>query len=144
MAVLIGKMDSTDSKMDVAGKLDIDIDSPEINAMEWLGLFSGEKIPKGVNLSPIDIMTDLMLRKMSYKEGERDMLILHHMFTAEFPDHKEEITSTMIDFGVSGGDSSMARTVSLPCAIGVKLILDGKINLRGVQFLSCLRFMSRF
>jgi saccharopine dehydrogenase (NAD+, L-glutamate forming) len=39
----------------------------------------------------------------------------------------------MIDFGISGGDSSMARTVSLPLGIGVKLMAEGKINLTGVQ-----------
>ncbi|MBU3902350.1 MAG: saccharopine dehydrogenase, partial [Candidatus Thermoplasmatota archaeon] len=31
------------------------------------------------------------------------------------------------------GDSSMARTVSLPAAIATKLVLEGKINVKGVQ-----------
>ncbi|MGB5163237.1 MAG: saccharopine dehydrogenase C-terminal domain-containing protein, partial [Thermoanaerobaculia bacterium] len=30
-------------------------------------------------------------------------------------------------------DSSMARTVSLPAAIGARMILEGKITIRGVQ-----------
>ena len=38
----------------------------------------------------------------------------------------------MIDFGIPGGDSSMARTVGLPAAVGVRLILDGKIDETGV------------
>ena len=46
---------------------------------------------------------------------------------------KRLITSTLIEYGISNGDSSMARTVSLPLAIGVKLILDGKIKLTGVR-----------
>ena len=46
---------------------------------------------------------------------------------------KELIPSTLIDYGIPNGDSSMARTVSLPLAIGVKLILTGKITLTGVQ-----------
>ncbi|HIA30795.1 MAG TPA: saccharopine dehydrogenase, partial [Candidatus Marinimicrobia bacterium] len=46
---------------------------------------------------------------------------------------KEFITSTLIDYGIPKGDSSMARTVSLPLAIGVKLILTGKITLTGIQ-----------
>ena len=45
----------------------------------------------------------------------------------------EEITSTLIDYGRPGGDSSMARTVSLPAAIGAKLILDGEIAMTGVH-----------
>jgi saccharopine dehydrogenase-like NADP-dependent oxidoreductase len=51
---------------------------------------------------------------------------------AEFRDHTEKITSTMIDFGIPNGDSSMNRTVGLPAAVGVRLILEGKIASRGV------------
>ncbi|RLC49761.1 MAG: saccharopine dehydrogenase, partial [Candidatus Cloacimonadota bacterium] len=74
-----------------------------------------------------------MLEKMSYEEGERDLLVLHHQFVAEYPNKTQKITSTMIDFGIPNGDSSMARTVSLPAAIGVRMILEGKINLTGVH-----------
>ncbi len=69
---------------------------------------------------------------MALAPGERDLLILQHQFVAEFPDHKERITSTMIDFGIPNGDSSMNRTVGLPAAVGVRLILEGKIKSRGV------------
>ncbi len=63
------------------------------------------------------------------------MIVLHHDFLAEYPDEnrKEKITSTLIDFGIPGGDSSMARTVSLPAAIASKLILQGKIKETGVH-----------
>jgi hypothetical protein len=39
----------------------------------------------------------------------------------------------MVDTGIPNGDSSMARTVSLPAAIATKLILKGQIKLTGVQ-----------
>ena len=45
---------------------------------------------------------------------------------------KEKITSTMIDFGIPGGDSSMNRTVGLPAAVGVRFILEGRFNQPGV------------
>ncbi|MCK4445704.1 MAG: saccharopine dehydrogenase, partial [Candidatus Marinimicrobia bacterium] len=48
-------------------------------------------------------------------------------------DKKKRITSTLIDFGIPGGDSSMARTVSLPAAIATKVILKGKIDVTGVH-----------
>ncbi|MCK4311912.1 MAG: saccharopine dehydrogenase, partial [Candidatus Cloacimonetes bacterium] len=40
---------------------------------------------------------------------------------------------TMIDYGIPNGDTSMARTVSLPAAIGVRMILEGKITVKGVH-----------
>jgi saccharopine dehydrogenase-like NADP-dependent oxidoreductase len=133
MGELIGKKNASNIKNEVASYLGIPVDSHEIQAYEWLGLFSDEAIPEGVPASPIDILTDLMERKMAYKTGERDMVALHHKFTAEFPGQTKEITSTMVDFGIPNGDSSMARTVSLPCAIGVYMILQGKIKLTGVH-----------
>ena len=54
-------------------------------------------------------------------------------FEAEYPDRREKITSTMIDFGIPHGYTSMARTVGLPSAIGVRLVLEGKVQLTGVQ-----------
>ncbi len=62
------------------------------------------------------------------------MLVMRHEFTARYPDGKvEEITSTLLDFGEPGGESSMARTVSLPAAIAARLILEGEITARGVH-----------
>jgi hypothetical protein len=75
-----------------------------------------------------------MAAKLAYKPGERDMLVMQHEFVAEYADHEEAITSTMVDFGIPGGDTSMARTVGLPAAIAVRLILQGQLRgLTGVQ-----------
>jgi len=38
-----------------------------------------------------------------------------------------------VDYGIPGGDTSVARTVALPAAIAVKMILNGKIDLHGVH-----------
>ncbi|MGD8399176.1 MAG: saccharopine dehydrogenase C-terminal domain-containing protein, partial [Anaerolineae bacterium] len=65
--------------------------------------------------------------KMAYAPGERDMLIMQHEFVAEYPDRREAITSTLIDYGISHGDTSMSRTVGLPAAIAVRLILQGEM-----------------
>jgi hypothetical protein len=61
------------------------------------------------------------------------MIVMHHEFIAEYPDRKEKITSTMIDFGIPNGDSSMSRTVALPVAIASRMILDGSMKLVGVH-----------
>ncbi len=75
-----------------------------------------------------------MLEKLQYEEGERDMIILQHEFIASYQEgKKEKITSTLIDFGIPGGDTSMARTVGLPAAISTRLILEGKIDRTGVH-----------
>jgi hypothetical protein len=129
-ARLIGS--SGDLKKDLAAHLEIAEDSEVIERLEWLGLLSDTPLPPKKN-TPIDILTAQMLEKMGYEEGERDLLLLQHEFVAEYPDRKQEITATMVDFGIPHGDTSMSRTVGLPAAIGVRLILQGKINLTGVH-----------
>ena len=61
------------------------------------------------------------------------MLVMRHDFVVDYPDKKEYISSTMVDYGLETGESSMSRTVSLPVAIAVRLVLQGKINLTGLQ-----------
>lgn len=126
---------TADLKADVAAYLNLPPDSDVIKNLDWLGLFADQNIetPKG-KISPLDLMTRLMLERMQYAEGERDLIILEHHFEATYPDGKEEhITSTLTAFGQPGGDSAMARTVSLPAAIAVDLILRGQITATGVQ-----------
>lgn len=101
--------------------------------LEWLGLFSEEPLPlqKG---SALDIMGACMTSKLSLAEGERDMIILQHEFIAVYPGNsKEKIISTLVDYGIPQGDTSMARTVGLPAAIGARMILEGKIRETGVH-----------
>ena len=116
----------------VASHLGLAADSYIIAALDWLGLFGDEPVAakKG---AAVDVLTARMLEKMSYRPEERDMLVLQHQFLAEYPDRKERIVSTMIDFGIPNGDSSMSRTVGLPAAIAVKLVLTGKISVTGVH-----------
>jgi len=129
---LIEQEPEGDLRKAMAGKLGIQEDSFILDNFEWLGLFSSENVPIE-NGGVIDVLTATMLDKMSYEDSERDMLVLYHNFIAEYADgKKEEITSTMIDYGIPNGDSSMSRTVSLPVAIGVRMILEGKFSKPGV------------
>jgi len=75
-----------------------------------------------------------MLERMQYAPGQRDMIVMRHRFDVEYPNgSKETIFSTLIDHGIVGGDSSMSRTVGLPAAIGARMILEGTIDVKGVQ-----------
>jgi len=120
-----------DIRSGVRDFLSLDENSFVLDNLEWLGLFSSDRLPIRYG-APIDILTACMLQKMRYEENERDMLIMHHEFVAQYADRTEEITSTMIDFGIPGGDTSMSRTVGLPAAIATRLILEGTIGRKGI------------
>ena len=120
-----------DVKEAVANFCKIEKDSKVISRFEWLGLFDERKIDPKIN-TRLDALCALFEEKMNYAPGERDMIVMHHEFIAKYPDKKQKITSTMIDYGIPNGDSSMSRTVALPVAIASRMILEGRINLTGV------------
>jgi len=132
LAHMIGS-DAKDLKGDVTKKLELEESDKVLSTMEWLGLFSEDKIPDGVK-TPLDALCHQMQSKMGYAPGERDMLVMNHTFLAEFEDGtKQNITSTLLNYGIKNGDTSMSRTVSLPLAITVNLVLTGKFTKPGLS-----------
>jgi saccharopine dehydrogenase-like NADP-dependent oxidoreductase len=106
--------------------------SPVIDSLDYLGFFSDEKLNAG-KTTPFEITSDRMINRMLLADNERDMVILQHIFLAAYSDGKREvIKSSMLDFGSPSTNTSIARTVALPAAIAVKLILEKKIKLTGV------------
>ncbi len=132
MARLVGAVDGEDVMQKAAQKVDLSIDDPIIKRLEWLGLFSDEVVPDFDNV--LDVLSQQMQDKLYFADGEIDMIAMQHKFTIENADGSQDlITSTLIDYGIPNGDSSMARTVSLPLGIGVRMMAEGKMNLTGVQ-----------
>jgi saccharopine dehydrogenase (NADP+, L-glutamate forming)/spermidine synthase len=130
---LAGAPEAQDIKSELRRKLGLKPDSKVIDKLEWLGLLSENRISLEYG-SPLDVLEMLMLKRLQYEEGERDMVVLQHEFVAvDDRGKKQKITSTLIDFGVPGGDSSMARTVGLPAAVGTRLVLEGRIRRTGVS-----------
>jgi saccharopine dehydrogenase-like NADP-dependent oxidoreductase len=134
MASLVHVKQDSEIKKAVSEYLNIEQDSDIIRRLDWLGILGSDPLPQGEK-TLLDILSAKLLEKLKYEKGERDMIVLYHDFLAEFPENnlKEKITSSLIDFGIPEGDSSMSRTVSLPAAIACKLILEKKIKDTGVH-----------
>jgi saccharopine dehydrogenase-like NADP-dependent oxidoreductase len=120
---------------DLAAYLGLDVTSKVVSDLAWLDLFDDAPIAApGGQISPLDLLTGVMLARMQFGPGERDLLVLVHHFNASYPNgRKEQISSTLVAFGQPDGDTAMARTVSLPAAIGVDLILQGRVQATGVH-----------
>ncbi|UCH84439.1 MAG: saccharopine dehydrogenase, partial [Candidatus Latescibacterota bacterium] len=128
---LIGASADEDLSKATAQFLGIEPFAAIIKRFEWLGLLGDKPLPADKD-NPLDYLNVLTLEMMEIGKDERDMIVMHHEFTAEFPGgEKEVLTSTLVDYGIPGEDTSVARTVSLPAALAVKLILDGKITDKG-------------
>jgi saccharopine dehydrogenase-like NADP-dependent oxidoreductase len=133
VAMLIGESNSENIREKAAKYLGLNKNAHALDAIEWLGLFSNEMMNRQLD-SPFEVTSDLMIDKMMIGQTERDMVVLQHMFLATYPGNKKEvIKSSMLDFGTLAADTAIARTVALPAAIGVEMILENKIDIKGVH-----------
>jgi len=127
---LIG-VDGSATRENLAGFLGLATDAKPIGDLEWLGFLSDEPLPAGATCL-LDVLAARMLSMMQYAPGERDMLVMQHEFTVEHADRSERVLSTLVDYGIPNGDSSMSRLVGLPAAIAARRILQGEIEQVGV------------
>jgi saccharopine dehydrogenase (NADP+, L-glutamate forming) len=101
--------------------------------MEWLGFFDDRPIPFDRG-SARDVVSVLFAEKLVFSPEERDMVVLHDEITSVFPNGKKELhRSSLVDYGVPGKWSSIAKTTGVPLAIAVRFILDGTIKTPGVH-----------
>ena len=111
----------------------IDQDSPMIEMLEWLGIFSDEKI--GVKEgTPAKILEAILMKKWKLSQHDKDMVVMWHKFNYTDCRSGDEVvlTSSMGVIGEEQGNTAMALTVGLPLGIAASLYLKGKIDLTGV------------
>lgn len=133
VAMMIGEESSVDIRKKAADYLGISVSSYAIEAIDWLGLFDDLAMGRQED-TPFEITSDVMIKKMEMHPDERDMVVMQHTFLASYPDGKKEvIKSRMLDFGTLATDTAVARTVALPAAVGVEMILQDKIDAKGVH-----------
>lgn len=112
--------------------LGISEDNEVYKNLEWLGLFSEEKIGL-VLATPAQVLQHLLAQKWKFEMNDHDMIVLYHEFVYELGGKTKKITATLVEKGESHNDTAMAKTVGLPLAIACKLIMAGSLNLPGVH-----------
>ena len=120
-------------KQELVDYLHIDINSPAMQALDFLGYFSDKAMNRTFD-SAYELTSDLMIERMMLAESERDMIVMQHNFVASYPSGKREmIVSRLLDYGIPNGDTSIARSVALPAAIAVDMLAQEKLTVTGVH-----------
>lgn len=125
-----GKTGSVKERM--ANFLGEEVGSPVMQKLEWLGLFSKRRIGMD-QATPALILENLLLEKWKLKETDKDMIIMQHEFEYEIDGKDKLLTSTLVLKGNGQEDTAMAKLVGIPMGIFVKLVMQGKINSKGVN-----------
>jgi saccharopine dehydrogenase (NADP+, L-glutamate forming) len=116
----------------VARFLDEDVDSPVMEKLQWLGLFSRRKINIHQG-TPAMILEDLLLEKWEMKPDDNDMILMQHEFEYELGGQQYISRSTLSMKGEDNQNTAMSKLVGLPLGIFVKLVMLGHIDTPGVQ-----------
>ena len=113
--------------------LKIDQDDPIFEKLEWLGIFESTKLDLKEDVSPAAFLQRILEEKWSLKETDKDMIVMWHKFVYRVNGQFKEVNSHMVSIGEDRTYTAMSNTVGLPVAICAKLILEGTIQLKGVQ-----------
>lgn len=112
--------------------LGISMQSEMMKRLKWLGIF--DDIPIGVNgLTPAKVLQSILEKRWSLEPGDKDMIVMQHQFDYIENNRRMKIFSTLTYIGEDTNETAMSATVGLPVAITGKLILEGKLNMSGVQ-----------
>jgi saccharopine dehydrogenase-like NADP-dependent oxidoreductase len=113
--------------------LELNPTGKQMENLRFLGLFDPE--PTGcAGDTAAAMLSHLLETRLAPLPASRDMVIIVHEMEVEYPDGDrapERQTSTMVDYGEPGRMSAMAKTVGLPAAVAVEMVLTGELELRG-------------
>jgi saccharopine dehydrogenase (NADP+, L-glutamate forming) len=102
------------------------------STIEWLGLDS-ELLIKN-HASCLDALSQLLLDKLQFEQGEQDMIVMQHQFDITKADSaRVRHTSTMVVEGDVNGHSAMAKTVGIPVSAAAHLIATKQVSGAGCQ-----------
>ncbi|AHM59831.1 saccharopine dehydrogenase (nadp(+), l-glutamate-forming) [Flammeovirgaceae bacterium 311] len=99
--------------------------------VEWLGLFSDEPVPLS-NASPAQVLQAVLEEKWKLQAEDKDMVVMQHIFDWEEGDVQKRLYASLVSLGDDQLHTAMAKTVGWPLAIAVRLLVEGKIERRGV------------
>ena len=107
-------------------------DSEDFKKIAWLGLFEDIKVEIN-DASPAQILQAILESKWTLGVEDKDMIVMQHQFEYTQNGKQKKLNSSLLVFGDDPRYTAMAKTVGLPVAIAVKLILSGAINSVGVK-----------
>ncbi|HJU46236.1 MAG TPA: saccharopine dehydrogenase family protein [Chitinophagaceae bacterium] len=98
----------------------------------FLGLFDETIVPVNAKTSA-DVLQYLLETRLAMQSHDKDMIVMLHEFDYTISGRQQQLTSSLIVKGEDNVRTAMAKTVGLPLGIAAKLILQGKITVKGLH-----------
>lgn len=99
----------------------------------YLGLDDLEtKVNKGM-CSPADLLQFALEKKLALQPHDKDMIVMLHEIQSTVNGQQSTVRSSLIVKGEDSLHTAMAKTVGLPLGIAARLILSGRLTLKGLH-----------
>lgn len=109
-----------------------EVDSPIMDRLRYVGLFSTENIPLS-EASPAEILLDLLSKRWVFQPDDTDLLVMVHEFAYSL-NGKSFLRKTGLAYeGMDHEHTAISQTVGFPAGIAIKLILEKVITTPGVH-----------
>jgi len=120
-----------DTRTMLAETLGLDPKGEVMAKLDWLELFSNKPIG-AAGLSPAATLQRLLEEKWKLGTDDKDLVVMWHRFRYSIDGQHQELHASLGVIGHDQTHTAMARTVGLPIAMACKLVLNGKLEDRGV------------
>ncbi|MFZ4058178.1 MAG: saccharopine dehydrogenase C-terminal domain-containing protein [Ferruginibacter sp.] len=100
--------------------------------LNYLGCFKNDWIPTSLK-SSAEILQHLLENSLVMEAQDKDMIVMLHEIEYTLNDQPYYTNSTLIVKGNDHLRTAMAKTVGLPLGIAAQCILNGTIQMKGVQ-----------
>jgi len=112
-------------------QLGFTISSEAVAKLQWSGLFTDESVGLETG-TPAQILERILNKKWRLNPSDKDLIVMWHRFRYTNENQQKEIHASLVVKGDVGSETAMSKTVGLPLGIAAKLLLSGKIKMRGV------------
>tara|TARA_Y100001978_G_scaffold174014_1_gene165309 strand:+ start:724 stop:1995 length:1272 start_codon:yes stop_codon:yes gene_type:complete len=118
------------TKDDYFDKIKIIKDNKILEMLNYLDLFD---LKFENSKSNGQTLQNILEKRWKLQNQDKDMIVMQHKFEFEEANIKQRLYSSMAIIGSDSIRTAMAKTVGLPIFFAAKLILEGKVSLRGVR-----------
>jgi len=114
-------------------KHQVSLDRPELQEQfDFLGLNNPAMINKG-QLACSQLIQEILEEKWKLTQGDKDLIVMLHEFEYTLHQQRFALSSSLVVKGDDERKTAMAKTVGLPLGIAAVLILENKIQIKGLH-----------
>ena len=121
-----GGFDSVEDFVAACSDDNAELTARALEALEWLDLLGERSIVSSYPV--VRAFCSVLQEELKFKDGERDMVIMHHTIEAAFPDSYEERHHPSLQVFGDASESAMAKTVGYTATAAAELVLDGSLD----------------